>query len=247
MEQPIKPDHLCTRSFQWERREGFSLIELLAVMSIMAILAAATIPQLQSVLQASAITQGGQTVAEAINTARQMSSTRNLSVQVRLVNLAYLTNVSATGFNAVQLWGTPSGATTAIPLGRLMVLPAPVVISQNTTNYSPLLFAAGNGTTIAMGSLPTMSVANGLAPYASFSINPSGMITLSSSYLSSLASPTQQAIMPSLYLSIVPANYGAATAAPSMASPPVSVAGAPKDYLIVQINPDTGSTLIYRP
>jgi prepilin-type N-terminal cleavage/methylation domain-containing protein len=230
MEQPIKPDHLCTRSFQWERREGFSLIELLAVMSIMAILAAATIPQLQSVLQASAITQGGQTVAEAINTARQMSSTRNLSVQVRLVNLAYLTNVSATGFNAVQLWGTPSG-----------------VISQNTTNYSPLLFAAGNGTTIAMGSLPTMSVANGLAPYASFSINPSGMITLSSSYLSSLASPTQQAIMPSLYLSIVPANYGAATAAPSMASPPVSVAGAPKDYLIVQINPDTGSTLIYRP
>ena len=42
------------------------------------------------------------------------------------------------------------------------------------------------------------------------------------------------------YLAVVPARYGSTTTAPGTAE-------APQDYLIVQLNPNTGSTLVYQP
>jgi len=208
-------------------KEGFTLVELLAVLTIISILTAATIPALQSVLQSTTITQGGQTLVEQVNLARQIASARNLTVQVRLIQLAQVQNPSATGYNAIQLWGTPSGSSTPIAMSRMVILPGAVVISQDTTNYSKLL--AGAVVTSA-----NMSVPAGPASYIAFSVMPSGVIPVGN------ATTGESSVMTGAYLSVVPAANGSTTAAPG-------ATGAPKNYLIVQMNPNTGSTLVYRP
>lgn len=225
------------------RTKGVSLVEMIAVMAIMAIVCVATIPNLESLSRASAITQGGQEVAEEINLARQMASTRNSHVQVRLIALAKVADPSATGFNAVQTWGTDSDTGEPIALDRINILPDGVVISQDAVSYSPLLTITGN--TVANGSsglaaLPQMTVPRGLAYFASVCIAPSGMPCLSAG-----TSTSQRSLMAGLYLSIVPSYFGSASTPPSMTSS--RQPGAPADYLVVQINPDTGNPLVYRP
>ena len=169
--EPMKTSYSLVETVRRSSRAGFSLIELLTVLTIVSILSAATIPAMQSILQSTKITQAGQTLTEQINLARQIASARNTTVQVRLIKLAQLQNASATGYNAVQLWGSPSGTAQSIALGRIMTFPPSVVISEDTTNYSKLLASTG-----AVTSSSTMAVPSGTASYIAFSVMPSGVI-----------------------------------------------------------------------
>ncbi len=209
---------------------GFSLVELLTVLTIISILSAATIPAMQSVLQSTKITQGGQILTEQINLARQIASARNTTVQVRLIKLAQVQNAAATGYNAVQLWGAPSGSTQSVALGQMAILPAAVVISEDTSNYSKLL-ASGTGAVVTSS---TMSVPAGTASYIYFSVMPSGVIPVNN------VTTAETTEMTGAYLSVVGSSYGSSSAAPG-------AVGAPQNYLVVQMNPHTGSTLVYRP
>ena len=223
MKTPLHSAQILLGRIPRRARAGFTLIELLVVMVIMAILAT-TIPALQSVLQGTMITQGGQSLVEEINQARQIASSRNITVQVRLIQLAQVQNSSATGYNAIQLWGTPSGSSQVIALNRMAILPTAVVISQDSTNYSPLLSILPTTT------LSTMTVPAGTANYIYFSIMPSGMIPVSTTNMAT-AEATEMKLA---YLSIVSSHSGSATSGVT-------------NYVIVQMNPNTGSTLAYRP
>ncbi len=211
------------------------MVELLVVLAIVAILTATSMPALQSVLQGANLTQAGQTLTEEINVARQIASTRNTTVEVRLIQLAQMQNPSATGYNAIQLFRPPTayetpaaGSNNMMPVSKLMILPALVVVSQDTTNYSHLLSGA------APYPVP-MAVPGGQASYVAFHFMASGLVQVMNG-----ATSVPSSTMSGLYLSAVPAIYGNKSGLPGSS-------GAPSNYVLVQINPNTGNTLVYRP
>jgi len=226
--EPVKtPSHL-DRALRGSSK-GFTLVELLVVIAIIAIISAASMPAIQSTLESTAISMGGQTLAGQINLARQMASSRNAEVQVRLIQLP---GVSA-GYNAIQLWGTYSGSSTEIALSPMVIMPVQVVVSQNTTYYSPLLATSAVDGEAVSTSL-TMSVPTGTANYIYFSIMPSGMLPVTNATAGGTSEMTGD------YLTVVPARFGSTSTAPG-------ATGAPKNYLIVQLNPTTSATLVYQP
>lgn len=103
-----------------------------------------------------------------------------------------------------------------VPVERPARLPRGAVILENTTTVSPLLGLPN----IATGSMAVGGVDS--APYAAFSIRPSGVVEPAASGMSSF------------FLGIVPSRAGNASSVP-------------KNFVFIQINPETGNTLIYRP
>lgn len=239
MEWPMKkPLHDAGKNFS----RGFTLVELLVVLAIIALISAATVPALQGVMQGTNVTQAGQTVADQINLAREIASAHNTTVEVRLIQFpAYVPPPKGQGnggYNAIQLftWPTPeqklqlNGASPP-PLSRMVTLPPSIVVSQDPNNYSQLL-------QLAVTTSSTMTLPVGNANYISFNILPSGLIPLLPPPPST--SKTQAENMAQLFLSVVAAQYGNVTAAPG-------TTGAPSNYVLVQLNPNTGTTLVYRP
>lgn len=126
------------------RRKGawkpwaFSLVEILVVVAILMLLMALAVPAFQSATQGSALSRGGQLIADQLILARQEATGRNRDVQIRLV---WLTNEPA-GYKAIQLWTTTATNSAAFePFARMAQLPEGVIIASNAT-YSPLITAS---------------------------------------------------------------------------------------------------------
>jgi uncharacterized protein (TIGR02596 family) len=123
-------------------------------------------------------------------------------------------------YYAIQLFAVTSGGTLT-PANHLVLLPAGAVISASTTTLSPYL------ANLQTGTLPQMNAAGVLSNYVSFRISPNGLVDP----YPALPSPGGFAY---LYLTVVPLQSATVTTAPS-------------NYVTVQINPVTGSQLVYRP
>jgi uncharacterized protein (TIGR02596 family) len=199
-------------------RHAYTLLELLAVMAIMALLLAILVPSLSGINESNNIVRGGQLFADQVGLARQVASSRNITIEVRCINIPIR---SQYGYSGIQLW-SPGGAN-SVPITRMQTLPDGIVISPDTTAVSSL-FASY----LLSGVMPAGSPAAG-DNYVSFTINPSGMV-------GPLLTTTTAPNMTGLYIGVVPKRYAQLTALPANAN-----------YMLVQLNPITAATLTYRP
>jgi uncharacterized protein (TIGR02596 family) len=124
------------------RVHGFSLVELLVVMAILILLAAATMPALQSTLVGSNLNRAGLLVGDQIQLARQEAVARNCEVRIVFYNL---TNGATKGWCGLQVFRVEqsSDQASSVAITRVVGLPDGIVVSSNP-NLSPLLTAYAN-------------------------------------------------------------------------------------------------------
>jgi uncharacterized protein (TIGR02596 family) len=168
------------------RRRGFSLVELLVVLAIIAIVSALAVPAIGSALRSYKLDTTGQVVVNQLNLARQTALSRGHAVQVRFYQLPDY-NAVTTGAPSVYrgmqtfvegdpIQGTPvTVATTAMI--KPILFPAPVVISTATGTgpVSPLLPATPN----SADPLNPLPVYQANYKYAVFHFKPDGSTDIS--------------------------------------------------------------------
>ena len=72
-------------SMHTSKRHGFSLIELLVVILIIAIIAVFVTPAASTILKGSQLSQAEQVITDQIKLARQQAVTKNHNVEVRFI------------------------------------------------------------------------------------------------------------------------------------------------------------------
>lgn len=119
------------------RNRGFSLLEVILVLAVMAILIAFALTGYSTLVNASAITTSADTISDHLTDARAIAIAQNITVEVRL----YVP--TATGgpsvYSALQLHRLKSDGT-ASPVAKPVFLPASVVMDA-TAEHSPLIGA----------------------------------------------------------------------------------------------------------
>jgi prepilin-type N-terminal cleavage/methylation domain-containing protein len=130
-----KPSALLQSSLNWrERTRGFTLVEMLTVVSIAAILAILSVPALQGLQSAGGFDKSIYALADSLNLARSYAVANNTYVYIGLTEVDRLQNPGATP----QVAGS----------GRVVL--SIVATSDGTSDYSSsnssVWTSAGNGT-----------------------------------------------------------------------------------------------------
>lgn len=145
-------------------REGFTILELLVVISIMALIASFSIPAANSIQKGSQLTQGAQMVGDQLGLARQIAITRNHPVEVRFYQYGdpltpgeQATDPSTGKYRALQAFEVlESGSLNA--LGKVQRLAVSIIMDSGGTlssliappssGSSPVITAAGSQTVL---------------------------------------------------------------------------------------------------
>lgn len=147
---------------------AFSIVELLAVMVILILLASITLPAVNSMMGATNLSRSGEALSDNLARARQEAVSRSREVEVQFYNI----QSSSQGWRAMQMFRVEQTAAgrTLIPLSRVIPLNDGVMISSNAS-LSPLLTAdsAIQGSTNIPGYGP--------ATYAGFRYRPNGTVS----------------------------------------------------------------------
>jgi len=117
---------------------GFTLVELLVVMAIIALLTALTVTGFRSVNTALSLSTATQAVTTELTTARQTALTLDETVQVRFYQYPDSTGQTTTKeYQSMQSFKTQDGKTYT-PIDKITYFPATIMISANTTYSAPL-------------------------------------------------------------------------------------------------------------
>lgn len=168
------------------KSQGFSLVELLVVIAVIAIITGLAVPAFSSTMRASNLRSAGRVLIDQFNMARQISQSRNLPTEVRLYKLPdYSQGTSGTPsvYRGIQVFLVKEDGT-RVPSSRVEYFQSPIVISSDTS-YSALLAdaSASNSSHAEKTPGPTdpkLGSYAGNYRYIPFQFLPSGLTDLSS-------------------------------------------------------------------
>jgi len=113
---------------------AMTLIELLTVISIIAVMATLVTPAANSILKGSKLTQASQMVGDGLAYARQSALTRNQPIEVRFYQFAdpqqpqeSLSDPTTWKYRAMQFFEVPATGA-SIPLGKVQRFPNAIII-----------------------------------------------------------------------------------------------------------------------
>jgi uncharacterized protein (TIGR02596 family) len=208
---------------------AFSLLEMVVVIAIIAIVSAFAVPAFSSLVNGTTLNQASSMLTNQLNLARQYATTKNRSVEVRLLRFRDPEMPGEGGgsqgpgqFRAIQLMEVLE-AGVAVPFGKMECFPQAIVLCPDVR--SSLLDGAGTASQISRtptatdGELPRGIQRN--YTFVSFRFLPNGSTTLAANH---------NWFMTVLALKDLNANTQL-----------------PANYFIVQIDPVSGSTRNFRP
>lgn len=166
---------------------GFTLIEMLFVISVIALLGALSMPAFNSIKRSTDLQSGASRIMDQLALARQSARTLNHAVEVRFYAG---TNADCT---ALRLYVQPEGSAAMVPMERKLTLPQTVVIAGNSTYTT--LFSSGSVSKDEDGN-----------DYKSFRFNPDGTVDLpagSTAITLMLAVESSAGALPANYATIV--------------------------------------------
>ena len=115
---------------------GFSLIEMIVVVGIIAVIASFAVPAANTIIRGSQVSQASQLLTDQISFARQMALTKSHPVEVRMYRFAdpeqpgeEVDKPDSGKFRAIQLFEILESGT-AVPIGKITRLPMSVVIND---------------------------------------------------------------------------------------------------------------------
>ncbi len=105
-----------------QRRAGFTLTELLAVLAVMGIVMAFSVPHLAPLLGAASLKKDGSTLVSSLGEARQLAMSLSTDVEVRLYENPNVNNASSKNYIGYQTFRfPPDGAQNDDPSGMVPV------------------------------------------------------------------------------------------------------------------------------
>lgn len=238
------------------RSRGFSLIEMLVVITIIVMLLALATPALTRTLQASRLSAAGEAMIGSLSEAQQTAASTNTPVEVRFFSFAEDLD-QAPVFHSYQLFkisqvnqGGNGGAVTmqevVTPVGNLVRLPEGIVIPTDSA-LSGALSSGGGGSgggsgsggglpDTKQGAQPGYSGVNG-ATYNAIRFMPDGScVTVGTTTSGGMAVVS---IVQTLNTNFFTITFGSGT--------PVTLATLPKNFFVIQIDPYTGKVRSYKP
>jgi uncharacterized protein (TIGR02596 family) len=204
---------------------AFTLVELLVVLTIMAIIVGISAPAISSVLRSYNLNGASQALIGQLNFARQTAVARNQAVEVRFYKLTDPTSTSNQVYRGVQAFqlGVPTSGTTPVytPITKPYLFPAGIIISSDATTASTIFNAATFGIT-GPSTDATQPPPYNAATYYSFRFRGTGQTDLTPATTSPV-------------LTVYPENSK------------IVANGLPADFLTLQIDVINGTVRYYQP
>lgn len=174
----MRTDHFPAANHSRSRSHspGFSLLELLIVMTIIVVMASLMGPSLNSALRGTALTQATDKVLGVLSIAHQTAISKAQTVEVRFYSYVNPETPGDTGQgHAIQAFSVDDNGNFT-PLMKAQILPNSVIMATNSTLST--LMGQTNGTVPATYAIPRVS--NNYS-CASFQFYRSGSTSLASS------------------------------------------------------------------